>query len=213
MTELMRRRRAMMSPKAGGGLPSEYQQVEYIGISGATYLDTGLMLSGGLPLSFEFGVYRTAGGMYNSYVILAATQTGGSPWLAMSVDSNKTYVRVNNSNTLFVDAPCKNNRADCVFTFGDTETNSTVEINGQTYSGSTDTSATSLAGKRVFVNSWAGNSVFAGRVYYIRVLQQGQLVSDMIPCYRISDDAIGMYDIARRVFCAAPSNWTKGADV
>lgn len=60
-----------------------------------------------------------------------------------------------------------------------------------------------------------GNSVFSGRLYYFYFNQDGTDVFNMVPCYRKSDNEIGMYDLVSKTFYANAGTgaFTKGSDV
>jgi hypothetical protein len=53
------------------------------------------------------------------------------------------------------------------------------------------------------------------RMYYWKMTDNGVVVRHMIPCYRISDNVIGMYDLIGKTFYtnAGSGTFTKGANV
>lgn len=51
------------------------------------------------------------------------------------------------------------------------------------------------------------------RFYSLRVLNGDTVLFDGVPCYRKSDSKIGMYDLISKSFVESTGTWTKGADV
>ena len=60
--------------------------------------------------------------------------------------------------------------------------------------------------------AWAGS---ARNIYYCKIYDsQDTLLRDYVPCYRKSDNKVGMYDMVEGTFeLPIYDNWTKGADV
>ena len=59
-------------------------------------------------------------------------------------------------------------------------------------------------------------NTFNGRVYYAKAYADGELIVDMVPCYRKSDNVIGMYNKATGSFITASGSaavFTAGPDV
>ena len=67
------------------------------------------------------------------------------------------------------------------------------------------------------INNGGTNSQQTGDIYFygFKAYTGVTLVRDLIPCYRIADNEIGMYDIVNDVFYtnAGTGTFTKGADV
>lgn len=55
-------------------------------------------------------------------------------------------------------------------------------------------------------NTPLNNTYTSGRIYYFRLYEGDTLVRNMIPCYRISDSVIGMYDLVNNVFYSGNLN-------
>ena len=57
------------------------------------------------------------------------------------------------------------------------------------------------------------NSAFVGQIHSFKVYRNDVLTHEFIPCYRKSDNAIGVYDTVGQAFAAGSGSITKGADV
>lgn len=51
------------------------------------------------------------------------------------------------------------------------------------------------------------------RYYYFRIYQNNQLIRNMVPCYRNSDNKVGMYDLANNIFYTHAAGFTYGSVV
>ena len=54
------------------------------------------------------------------------------------------------------------------------------------------------------------------KVFSFQLYENETLALDFVPCYRISDGVIGMYDLVSQAFCTnadTSTTFTKGADV
>lgn len=61
---------------------------------------------------------------------------------------------------------------------------------------------------------WQQNAAFMGRVYNYKIYTNDVLSHNFIPCYRKSDNAIGVYDVIDETFTAGTgSHLGKGADI
>lgn len=61
------------------------------------------------------------------------------------------------------------------------------------------------------------NYIISGtnQIYYFRLYKNRKIAFDGIPCYRKSDDVIGLYDLVSKQFYTnqGTGTFTKGADV
>ena len=90
---------------------------------------------------------------------------------------------------------------------------------GVTSSGTVSQSAYTMTDNLyLFAQNYKGSPRFGGerRISAFRYYDKdGSLICDLVPCYRIADGVIGMYDRARELFLtnAGSGSFTKGADV
>lgn len=175
-------------------LPSEYQQVEYIASSGTQYIDTGIpMLSINRVntkiqfTSFVSNDHQGICGRYtsnnSSFQILynAQTERISTIWLNQNLSIPKDLeiheIELSNSkisidkNSIQIDENLTTD-SDSLYIFARRQDDSGNQI--QEYS---------------FI-----------KMYGFAIYTNSKLVQKLIPCYRKSDDEIGMYDIINRRF-------------
>ena len=208
MTELMRRRRAlMMATQGGGGLPSAYQLVEWIGKSSAgPFINTNIVLPS--VVEVRCGVSSNTTGWLNVYgttnseFVLQPGRNGPTLWGSYGDETGQSST-VNIKNTIHDVV----HNADGVWVDG---------VNAFNF---TDASAISSTKHILLFGKYSGNNAVSGgadgKCSYFKVLSNGNLLCDLVPCYRKSDGEIGMYDLVSKTFLtnAGTGTFTKGADV
>ena len=195
-------------------LPSEYQQVEYIEFSGTQYIDTGFKANTTTTRAETelqvTGTSRTCGvfGSRNS-----STSTNTDSCNVFLLDTNKFRLDWINGSTsvLFTDVVITEKYVISI-------TRGTTTINNATFT-STNTDSINQD-YNFYIGSYnrpggAPSNRFTGRFYWFKIYSNNQLVRDFIPCYRISDNVIGMYDVVNDVFYTNQGTGTflKGANV
>ena len=200
----MTRRRALLARVESGGVrfPAEYQEVEYIESTGTQYINTGLVPTVGLSFECKFlvtssdspGFGNVFGSRYgsNSGEYQLTSYGGGN----ISVGTrNRVSLAINTVHVVTFDG-------DTTATVDGTDVNLTI--------GSLSNTSYNIA---LFGINQLGvyQQLQAGRIYYCRFGN----VRDFVPCYRISDGEIGMFDIVNSTFYTNIGSGTflKGADV
>ena len=80
----------------------------------------------------------------------------------------------------------------------------TVLVSWNTWS-YTNSSAT----MKIFYRDWWANNWFATfKLYYFKIIDSWTPTRDFVPCYRIADDVIWLYDLANDVFYTNDWTWT-----
>jgi hypothetical protein len=198
----------------GYKLPSEYQLVEYIKTTGTQHIDSGVPLRNGLKIVVDW-VYADAdsGNSYTGGHI----GSPGNRWLIGSQRSNTYFFAVGTGNV-----PTE-------FTFGDRDVveaywkdkNSHFICNGvkstkynyQIYTLAEEPTYTYYMGA---VNR-TGSATLKPKltIYNWKFYQDDNLVRDYVPCYRKSDNVIGMYDLVNGKFYTNKGTGTflKGNDI
>lgn len=188
-------------------LPSEYQQVEYIKSSGTQYINTEY-----LPDLNTNAKYKVAISSYATY----------GPHLLSSKNYYFPLLRGNK------DILCKRGSGEFSSTSIVPEVDKIYEIeafwdgkiiiNGQeigelTSTGTADTTP-------LYLGTYGGapttsTYILNGKIYYCKIYNGEELVRDMVPCYRISDSVVGMYDTVNDVFYtnAGTGTFEKGPNV
>lgn len=185
------------------GIPSEYQEVEYIQGSGTQYINTNVNLSSSDTVNAKFEIT-------SSTATLADAIYG-------SVESNHYFVLLmRNPITARVGGSANQATATnyVLNTIYDTNlSNGTYIENGITYtflSGSSF-SHTSTPCYIMSRNQPGNVGIVSAKVYSFEIVGKFKGV----PCYRKADNVIGMYDTVNNVFHvnAGTGTFTKGSDV
>ena len=180
------------------GLPDGYTQVEYIESTGTQYIDTGIntntttsryetkinpsLVSGTIGI---FGTRDYSSATPSSMNVFIIDGIFRLDWLSGTVSSGARIS--SNSNTEYAISI----------------TRGLATINNVNY---TSGDTTSIDGSYTFyVGSFnnAGSVYskgFSGKIYYSKLYNNNILVFDGVPCYRKSDNEIGMYDLVSNTF-------------
>lgn len=190
MTELMRRRRALMgagSSSPSPRLPAEYQEVAYIkcGYKGYNYVLTGVSIK---------DAYR---------VVIDGTVGSTTETLASLVFYQSSNARIgyfnNNSTQAYSCDPVVANSESPTGTFTFTRTGYSTETAPlYLFGGSTSSATRSRTLTMTSVSIYDSNNT---------------LKFQGVPAYKKADTKIGLYDIVGQEFHQAGGTFTKGADV
>lgn len=202
-----------------GGLPSAYQEVEWVqgnlitGSSGA-YIDLGFAFDTAATIYIDY-VNSNVGG---SYVFGAAENSGALR--CMITDAGNVSFYGSKGTSYIVAAFSGNTVGPHSYEYHLEEGNLKVVdlLTGTTKSMASQGAYTMTNNLYLFTQNYNGNARFAGYTkiskfsYYDK---DNVLICNLVPCYRKSDGVIGMYDTARNIFLtnAGSSNFNKGADV
>ena len=184
------------------GIPEEYQEVKYIESTGTQYIDTGLVPSVNHSFSIKFSVG------YLGNCVAFGSRTSGN--YASSL--NQIYLNVTNNNEIKLfnifgtnDLVLNDNvEANTVFTYKNIQNNNfQLSSPSQPY--------------YIFtLNNMGSPSTISNiKMYYFKIYDNNILVRDFVPCYRKSDNVIGLYDKVNSVFYtnAGTGTFLKGNDV
>lgn len=189
-------------------LPSEYQQVDYIESTGTQYIDTNIIPDVNTKLEANFAITNTSilnymGSALNNgkgFFEFGMTTTGQASAL-FSVDLGDGAIipdyADNNYHTYYVSNGLQ--KVD--------------EVEGTN-------SITSFTGTMLSIYlfrrhiEWEGTSYCYAKLKYCKIWQGENIVRDFIPCYRKSDNAIGLYDLISNSFFtnAGTGTFSKGND-
>lgn len=186
-------------------LPQAYQEVEYIESNGSPYIDTGIKLTSedivkckfeltSTPTSYAEGVYGTMEKINSTntfFVLLMRT-----PNLARVGTSSNQVTSTNVATNTIYDTTLKNG---------------TYIENGTTYTFTPHNGFTFTTNCYLFARNQASMTPIKGKIYSFEIV--GKFFG--IPCYRKSDNAIGMYDTISNTFFenAGSGTFTKGNDM
>lgn len=177
-------------------LPSEYQEVEYIESTGTQYINTGVV-GATTNMAYEIKFQKT--GYWLIGAVSIAGSSGDSAISANQIRFGTQYVTNLNLNedahTIYVDKE--------KYTIDGTTTN-------------WDSTSTLTGNKNIYL-FWANGSSIDknGKIYYCNIYDNNTLVRCFVPCYRKSDNEIGMYDLVNNKFYtnAGTGNFVKGNNV
>lgn len=190
-------------------LPAEYQQVEYIESTGTQYIDTGVIMTENIQLELDFQITQvtdtnrevlTGAWDNNLNGFLFGIRSGyfqyayaHSEWNGSSVkaDCERHKIIVNkNGNALLDDVVLAN--------VGSKTLNSNTSI----YLCNTN-----------IERSW--NPGIKTKIFNAKIYNNSILIRDFIPCYRKSDNKVGLYDLVENKFYTneGTGDFTSGPDV
>lgn len=183
--------------KAQGGVPKEYQQVEYIQSTGTQYIDTGISYSSSKNYRIETRTTCEAG----TY--------SGSGW-----NSGGWFGVINAANLNWTDGTNTTNLSAKVLTDIVLEINQTTQQTTSSFTQGTVTETIVRANGNItnytkvnypiFSITSTGTNLpyqgYVGKLYYLKFYSNNILVGDFVPCYRKSDGVIGLYDLVTKEF-------------
>lgn len=198
-------------PSGGSVLPAEYQEVEWIGSSGTQRIETGIINNtANIPVSYETTI---------SYSDVTTRQLNGSQGaFYFGVVSGYWQLGQGGSNHSSISAISDEWNSVTIGYSGvsGTARNIIATINGAEYQSSNTQSFDFNNAYNVCLFSMNGQNLPSScKIKATKIYQKYILVRNLIPCYRIADSVIGMYDIVNDVFYqnAGTGTFTKGADV
>lgn len=183
-------------------LPDEYQQVDYIESSGTQYIDTDYLNTGTMVVYLVASVSKSD----NQQGIFGATGIATSNsqlrlYTGQNGDVNKLQYNYGTQNPISYQASITglDTRTKTKYTFG----NGTFYINGNPYISYTVNTFPNAQKSTIFaVRSVSGDIAFLSsmKLYSLKITDNNELKRNFIPCYRKSDNVVGLYDLVNNVF-------------
>ena len=200
-----------MQQAESGGLPSGYQQIEYIRATGTQYIDTGTVPYTNTVAQIKFKNLQETGNVIFGYYN-GNDQTDwrlfnhlGHPYFDLPVYSGNTGKRLSSSTSVLIPENTIKEIELGNFYVMDMENDDKIFTTASQFIG-TDTIT---LGKYTKNN---GDSTFSkNEWYYVRIFDGNTIVRDMIPCRRNADGEIGMYDIVTGNFFTNQGTGSFGA--
>jgi len=212
----------LYAQKFSGGdkLPSEYQEVEYIENIGTTqYIDTGWKRDYAKDIEVEAIIKPST--FDKRYCILTDYNYISDEHMSFEIN-NSNYARfyVNGSNDLVGTTKYNYDAFNTVkYCYNCSTIYGTVGINGNddTKAFTDIESDVALYSARIFIDIPERYSTFKFSFKLKRMIikENGICIRNFIPCYRKSDNEVGLYDIADNVFYTnqGTGSFTAGPDV
>ena len=187
----------------------DYQQVEYIKTTGTQYINMGIKPTNNTKVYIDFMYTSVSGFLYGSRQSVSSTdmhaciyETGHIIYPQFGSSQGKISDVI---NILNVRSTLYNSQDGAVLNSSTIKTYNTMSFtsNYNMYLG-----ALNQAGS-------VESRTFKGQIYACKVWEGSNIVRDFVPCYRISDNVIGLYDLVSETFYvnAGTGTFAKGADV
>lgn len=175
-------------------LPKEYTQVDCIKLTGTQYIDTGLY--GNLETELVATAMRTTTGNMQLFGDISSNNIAISCNIGSA--NTSTLNRFGNKTTYII---YKNYiTQDQPFTIKENKTGIYIDgVQAGTFGTTTSftTQRTLLLGSR---NGSSLSNFWIGSIYSCQIYDNGTLIRNFVPCYRNSDNVVGMYDLTNGVF-------------
>ena len=208
-------------PKPAHGLPSEYQEVEWIKGSGSQYINTNYVATGGMTCEFNV-TYESDYTTYNSnggYII--GSHAPNYPYGrsgAWYVKGDKKWQLGYGEQTPMYSKALTYGKEYHV-KFSTIIGNAWLEVDGTRLITNTSTQTITTTPVYVFAHQYDldhGGICTIAKLHYGKIYDStNTLIREFIPCYRKSDNVIGLYDKVNDVFYTntGTGTFTKGPDV
>ena len=189
-------------------LPKEYKEVEYIESHGTEYIDTGVLGNLNTEIVFDFKPISYS----TNKTILLVGYSGNNIQPNLSLDDNVRTSRFGDKSFILRNVISLNNRYICKINKTALYLNGNNLGNFNTVNPFTTPDTMWVGICRGISNEYINgtNQIFSCQIY-----DNGTLVRDFVPCYRVSDNEIGLYDLVNGVFYTNQGTGTfaKGNDV
>ena len=180
-------------------LPREYQQVEYLQFNGNQWIVTNVQNADNQVINFKFSIdsrsrynrlygVRINNVIYTTFIVLSQTDTRG-----IYYSKNNTAAALAGRQPNFL----PNTVYDVTVNAG-----TTINVNGVDYVNQGTYGGASVSGYYYIGNQQNNEDpdLFQGKLYNFSITQSGDIIIELIPCYRKSDNVAGMYDKVSKTF-------------
>ena len=196
-----------------GGLPEEYQQVEWIKSDGNQYIDTGVIFNHGIKIETSMGWDN----LVNLYALFGArADTGATRFFITLLSGNINFAYINDN---IYGVATDKTIYDFIF---DTSVNGKISygIVGERINQENENNLNTQATGYIFAYHRASDNSVQGKskaIYKSMVItnDSGNKLFEGIPCYRKADNEIGIYDVVSETFLTnlGSGTFTKGNDI
>lgn len=211
---LLERRRLLINTKKSL-LPSEYQQVEYIECTGRQYIDTEYLPTGQLRVD---GIVNVPEPTTELAVVGTSSQGWELGFTAVTSTRNRFFSYLVPSNFGSIAVVPESSIYNTMLQFSaindKNQSFRSLSLNvDNAYIESTVINANYRL--KLYLFNYRNVYYFTGKCYNIKIYDDDILMRDFIPCYRKSDNEIGMYDVINNVFYtnSGTGKFLKGGDI
>lgn len=200
-------------------LPEEYQQVEYIENTGSSYIDTGKILTQNNSFEFKMKSPEVLG---NETSMNCGSRSGASSNnISSNFQGNNLTVDFNNSNYTGYRASYSMQPSTIYKVYSSKLIRKISDENDNVLASNTNVCNDTIRTPNtctIFKINPAPQTYWLyarTKLYYFKIWENDELIMNLIPCYRKSDNVIGLYDLITKTFFINQGTGTflKGKDV
>ena len=173
-----------------------YERIEYIESNGSSYIDTGIY--GSDSLDIEISIHYN----YNkSLFFISSRKSYNELTYTLVGDAGLSHIRFDYNNTLnvlgyYIDKISIRKSGLDIYV---------NDVLKQRLPENKFTTPSTLLMFGILQNGAVNSSPAGGKIYFLKMKENGMLVRDFIPVKRKSDGVIGMYDLVGRKFYTSPN--------
>lgn len=194
-------------------LPSEYKQLEYIQSDGTQYIDT--VVIGNQNTNTEAKFVLTELTQNNNILSAYGSSSNTRSYLISSSGTN--YLRLGYGSELQSSSIIAEINTEYIFKTNITSTSQEIIVNNVSALTINTTQTFASSSLTIFANNNNGTkqNYSKANLYYLKIFDGTTLVRNFIPCYRTSDNEIGLYDRVNGVFYtnSGTGSFTAGGEV
>lgn len=186
-------------------LPSGYTQVDYIESSGTQYIDTGWYPDYSKKIEIEATINPQVSN--KRYCILSNYLNTSEYNLSLETNINnkvRFYINSSITNDLISSNTIETNKFTTIkFNYNENDSKYSILMNGISSEKTTNVSKEKLSlSTYLFLDQGHRVTVFNNSLQLkrISIKENDKLIRDFVPCYRNSDNEVGLYDIVNNVF-------------
>lgn len=199
--------------KNNSRLPSTYKELEYIESTGTQWINTNYEVKG--DLRFDGEIYTETQNI--EMAVIGTIESSSQIEVGFSSSNNRFFTFSNNSAAgITATNPIYGIKLKFTSKFNSTDPYKELSMNidGGSYA-SSNIANTSYVGTHLELFRIDTRFPFTGRTYYLKIYDNGNLVRSYIPCYRILDGVVGLYDTVNDQFYTNSGTGTfiKGPEV
>lgn len=190
-------------------LPVEYQEVEYIESSGTQYIDTGMRGTDNTKVDIEF--QATGENFLPFGARSSATSNCFAIWASGSNVGTSLRIGFDSTNG-YTGGATTTDKYHIIHSKDGTYVNNALVWNVATIRAFTTPQNLIVFG---YYNTATKRGLSAIRLYHLKLWESNIRVRDFIPCYRKSDNVVGLYDLVSDTFFtrSGTGDFVKGPDV
>ena len=177
-------------------LPEEYQRVEYIESTGTQYIDTGYLPNSLTDVECKF-MYNELGGTSTPFGV-RESDSSVKQFLVSTTNASVLWIVNGLNNTSISNV---NPTINEEYVIRVTPTNAYWNGNN-VLNMSSDVANNIKLSMYIFARNTTSGfaNPMVGRIYYLRIYENNEIINYFIPCYRKQDNVAGLYDSVNDIF-------------